>query len=115
MPLTGPALPTLAMIDQTNRLRGDSVSLGLMLTYPRWSVGLLYQGPLRSDFTATTRARSLSGTPPPPAEDLEGQAALPAGLRRRRRVAPGAALDGGPGLHLGRVADALLETPDGEP
>ncbi len=37
-------------LEQKNRLRGHSVNLGLLLTYPRWSVGLQYQGELSGDF-----------------------------------------------------------------
>jgi long-chain fatty acid transport protein len=48
---------------QDNRLDGDNVSLGLMLTYPRWSVGLLYLTPLASDYSADA---SLATTEPLP-------------------------------------------------
>jgi len=37
---------------QWNRIRGDNYSVGLMLTYPRWSVGLIHLSPLRSTFDA---------------------------------------------------------------
>jgi long-chain fatty acid transport protein len=45
---------------QTNRVRGNNVNLGLMLTYPRWSVGLLHQLALRSDYDGVVRAVTSS-------------------------------------------------------
>jgi long-subunit fatty acid transport protein len=50
---------------QTNRVRGTNVSVGLMLTYPRWSVGLLHQTALRSDYSGV--ASLTSSTVPAPA------------------------------------------------
>jgi long-subunit fatty acid transport protein len=45
------ALPTFTTFNQTNRVRGENLNLGLMLTYPRWSVGVLHQMALRSDYS----------------------------------------------------------------
>jgi long-subunit fatty acid transport protein len=52
-PTSPPGVPRFASVGQRNHVRGESFSLGLMLTYPRFSVGLLYQGPLRSDFSGS--------------------------------------------------------------
>jgi len=41
--------------NQANRVRGENLSVGLMLTYPRWSVGVVHQAPLHSDFDASAR------------------------------------------------------------
>jgi long-subunit fatty acid transport protein len=42
--------PLLGRRRQQNDVEGENLSLGLMLTYPRWSVGLVHQSPLRADF-----------------------------------------------------------------
>ena len=55
--------PAFGTTSQANSLRGESFSLGLMLTYPRWSVGLVYQSPLHSDFSG--QASVTRSTPPP--------------------------------------------------
>ena len=41
--------------EQTNDVGGNSFSAGLLLTYPRWSVGLVHQGSLDGDFSAMRR------------------------------------------------------------
>ncbi|MET0556784.1 MAG: hypothetical protein ABW221_27335 [Vicinamibacteria bacterium] len=50
-PSTPGVRPTFATFNQTNRVRGENLNLGLMLTYPRWSVGVLHQMALRSDYS----------------------------------------------------------------
>ena len=61
-PLADPSQTSFAFLTQQNRIRGDNFSLGLMLTYPRWSVGLVHQSPLRSDYTNDVTA-TVSGSP----------------------------------------------------
>jgi hypothetical protein len=51
---------------QDNRVRGENMSFGLMLTYPRWSVGLVHQRPLQSDYEALVQQETSEA--PPPAE-----------------------------------------------
>src|SRR5437867_1296527 len=69
-PLAGPGLAEFLTSSGTNRVRGDNVSLGLMLTYPRWSVGLLHQLPVRSSLKSTAAfTRSGAAAPPIPAFD----------------------------------------------
>jgi long-subunit fatty acid transport protein len=58
----GPA--TFISTSQTNRVRGNNVALGLLLTYPRWSVGVLHQLALRSDYDGVVRVlRSTTDAP----------------------------------------------------
>jgi len=47
--------PLFRNLQQWNRIRGDNYSVGLLLTYPRWSVGLIHLDALRSDFDAESR------------------------------------------------------------
>jgi len=78
-PLDGSSQPVFGMFSQVNRVRGESFSLGLMLTYPRWSVGLLHQSPLRSDFNNRTTV-TTSASPPVPPEVIEGTLRFPRGV-----------------------------------
>ena len=75
-PLSGPELPEFRTANQTNRVRGENVSLGLLLTYPRWSVGLLHQSPLVSDYGNETRV-TTSDQPAQPPLALEGALRFP--------------------------------------
>jgi long-subunit fatty acid transport protein len=75
----GPSLPRSSRDREEVRVRGESFSLGLMLTYPRWSVGLLYQDPLHSDFSATGEI-TQSGLPPAPPETVVGTVLFPRAL-----------------------------------
>ena len=61
---------------QTSRVRGDNFSVGLMLTYPRFSVGLVHQGALHSDFSATANA-TASGTTEAPRQSAQGSLQFP--------------------------------------
>jgi len=75
-PLAPPGPSSFVAVTQENRVRGDNLSLGLMLTYPRWSVGLLHQSPLRSDFTGRFATVTTGATAPPP-QDIEGRLLFP--------------------------------------
>jgi len=83
-----PSPPRFQSWRETDRARGESFSLGMLLTYPRWSVGLLYQDPLRSDFTqslAMTQsvapvALPVSQTGAVLARTLEGSVRFPRAL-----------------------------------
>jgi long-subunit fatty acid transport protein len=76
IPLEGEGLPVFFNASQSSRIRGDSFSLGLMLTYPRWSLGLLHQTALRSDFE--TQARVTGSAAPPESTPLvEGELRFP--------------------------------------
>ena len=79
IPLDGAGVPVFFSGRQANRVRGENFSLGLMLTYPRWSAGLLYQTPLRADFRGQASA-TTSGTAPPPAEAADGTLRFPRAL-----------------------------------
>jgi hypothetical protein len=50
-PLAGGGAPLFADSRETTRLNGVNSSVGLMLTYPRWSVGLLHLSPMKSDIS----------------------------------------------------------------
>ena len=75
-PLEGPGPPRFVMTSQASRLRGESLSLGLMLTYPRWNIGVQYQGRLHGDFAAGTTTRT-SRDPQPPPLSFEGRLRFP--------------------------------------
>ena len=62
-PLTGSEGPEFQVSTDHNRVRGDNVSLGLMLTYPRWSAGLLYQLPLRARYTNSASITPSAAAP----------------------------------------------------
>ena len=57
-PLDPPSVTRFESFTQSSHLKGDSFALGMMLTYPRWSVGVVYQNPLVSDFDSTLDALS---------------------------------------------------------
>lgn len=77
--LDPPAIPRFVSFNQRTTFRGRSLSLGLLLTYPRWSVGLLRQGAARGDFSAIGTSRA-SFEPAPVPDPFEGQAELPQGV-----------------------------------
>ena len=56
--------PLFVKHDQTNGVSGTNVGVGLLLTYPRWSVGVAYQGALTGDYTSSGQT-ATSLTPPP--------------------------------------------------
>ena len=90
------------MANQTNRVRGTNFTLGLMLTYSRASVGLVYQDVMGADFTVMAerhQERNASGT----GADVRRRAAVSPHLRPGRCLASRAAVDGGPRPDLGRV------------
>jgi long-subunit fatty acid transport protein len=69
--LNGASPSEFVRVRQDNRVRGWNATAGLLLTYPRWSVGLVYQSPLASDYRTTARGET-STHPPPPAQEVEG-------------------------------------------
>jgi len=75
-PLESPDPPVFVTVQDVNRVRGENLSLGLMLTYPRWSVGILHQSPLRSDLGNQTSV-ATSVAPPEPAQRFEGTLLFP--------------------------------------
>jgi hypothetical protein len=66
-PLGGPGEPGFLVSHALNRASGDNLSLGLMLTYPRWSIGLLHQLPMNGDFDS---GATIATTGPPPLAPL---------------------------------------------
>jgi hypothetical protein len=69
--LDPPGPTAFRQLRQDNRIDGESLSAGLLLTYPRWSAGLLYLNPLHADLR-TTNSIAISGVPPLPTEVVEG-------------------------------------------
>jgi long-chain fatty acid transport protein len=64
---------------QTNRLRGTNASLGLLLTYPRFSVGVQYQRPVNGDFDVSAVGWSSTAEPGGPFS-ASGRARFPQAL-----------------------------------
>lgn len=61
-PLDGTA-SAFVVTSQENRVRGTSANLGLMLTYPRWSVGVLHQMALSSDYDGRVGVTTSDAAP----------------------------------------------------
>lgn len=78
-PLDGSGPSRFRANAQRNRVQGNSLGLGLLLTFPRWSFGLLHQSPLEGDYVGTGVSRE-SGSPPAPPGSLEGTVHFPRGL-----------------------------------
>jgi long-subunit fatty acid transport protein len=104
--------PVFLQVAEDNRVRGTSYSLGLMLTYPRWSVGLVHQGPLSSDITNTVSALG-SGAPAPEPVTETGHLRFPRALAAGGAFRPSprwtVALD----LTWDDWTDAVLEDAEG--
>lgn len=77
VPLDGPGPAAFFTSHQTNSIRGESLSLGLLLTYPRWSIGLLRQGELNGDFSADLTAAASDRDSPLGPGHLEGTLRFP--------------------------------------
>jgi long-subunit fatty acid transport protein len=97
-------------VAETNRIRGDTWSAGLLLTYPRWSVGLVYQGALDGDFEGThavTASAPVPDTPPSAAGLLHFPKNLGVGAAWRPAPRWTVALD----LTWDEWTQAILDTP----
>jgi long-subunit fatty acid transport protein len=70
--------PEFLRVSEAHRVRGENVSAGLMLTYPRWSTGLVYQSPLHSDYNVSSSSESTRS--PPATEQLDGTIRFARGL-----------------------------------
>jgi long-subunit fatty acid transport protein len=75
-PLDASAATSFDSVVQTSRVRGENVTLGLLLTYPRWSTGLVYQAPLSSDFGSSAEIIS-SETPGTVTQPIDGELHFP--------------------------------------
>jgi long-subunit fatty acid transport protein len=107
--LADPGPSRFGTSSQAFSVRGENVSLGLMLTYPRWSIGLLYQSPLLSDLSV--EARETGSDRSPAEETAEGTLRFPRalGLGGAWRPAPRwtVALD----FTWDEWTDAVIDTP----
>ena len=101
-PLDAPSVTSFESVSQSSHLRGESFVLGMMLAYPRFSLGVVYQNPLTSDYSASASGVSSEHRGRRHAA-VRRRAALPPRLGRRRRVAARPALDRRARLHLGRL------------
>jgi long-chain fatty acid transport protein len=71
--------PAFLTSNRTNRVRGHNLAVGLLLTYPRWAVGLSYQAALTGDYSGSTAA-STSLAPPSPRETFDARIHFPQAL-----------------------------------
>jgi hypothetical protein len=55
--------PRFLTTEETNRLSGDNLSLGVLLTYTRWSLGILYLTPVDGDVHSTRRVATSAAAP----------------------------------------------------
>jgi len=110
-PLSEGVPPSFAMLHGTNQLDGHGVSAGLMLTYPRWSVGVVYQSPLSGDF-ATGANLTTSSAAEPLAEFAKGEARLPQAVGAGAAWRPGSRWTVAFDLTWDQWTQALF-TPDG--
>ncbi|HSF02898.1 MAG TPA: hypothetical protein VLA62_07805 [Solirubrobacterales bacterium] len=95
-----------------NHVSDENVSVGMMLTYPRWSVGLVHQSPVESDYS-TTLDLELSEAPGAPPQHVDGSIVFPRSLGLGGAWRPAqrwtVALD----LTWDEWSAAILETPAG--
>jgi len=76
---SGSELPDFRTTIDTNRIRGHNLSLGLLLTYPRWSVGLVHQGPLPGRYSEDVESIG-SGSPGREALSIDADLRFPRAL-----------------------------------
>lgn len=108
---TGAAEPSrFARRSADSRVRGESYTLGLMLAYPRWSLGLVYQGPLRSDFSTSTEviATGLDGSE---LEDASGTLQFPRSVGVGAAFRPASLWTVAFDLTWDDWTDAIVDTP----
>jgi len=77
--LDSDAPPRFESSQKHNRVRAHNLSVGILLTYPRWSIGLLRQGTAHGEFSGTGTGRS-SRDPQPPPDSFTGDAQFPQSL-----------------------------------
>jgi long-subunit fatty acid transport protein len=72
-----PPAPTAFLAEASEqKMRGRSATVGLLLTYPTWNVGLVYHAPFWSDFRIRQEVHSTQG-PAVTAEAAEARFRLP--------------------------------------
>jgi long-subunit fatty acid transport protein len=108
--LAAPEPPRFAAHSADSRVRGESYTLGLMLAYPRWSLGLVYQGPLRSDYSTTSEviATDLPGAGP---EAASGTLQFPRSVGVGAAFRPASLWTVAFDLTWDDWTDAIVETP----
>jgi long-subunit fatty acid transport protein len=109
-PLDAPAVTSFDSVEQTSRVRGENFALGMMLTYPRWSAGLVYQSPLSSDFDASAEAVS-SEVPGSVTQEIDGELNFPRAWGVGGAWRPGARWTVALDLTWDDWTEALLDSP----
>jgi long-subunit fatty acid transport protein len=107
-PLDPPGATRFGTFHQANRVSGESFVLGLMLSYPRFSLGLVYQGPLESDFSASQAVSSSDA--PSAALETVGQLRFPRALGVGGAWRPAALWTVALDLTWDEWTDAILDT-----
>ena len=110
-PLDATAATSFESVEQANRVRGESFTLGLMLTYPRWSAGVVYQSPLTSDFSASSEAVS-SEVPGSVTQQIDGELHFPQSWGVGGAWRPGARWTVALDLTWDDWTEATLDTPE---
>jgi len=95
---------------QTNRIRGNNFTLGLMLTYPRWRIGLVHQTELSSDFDSQARV-TTSSTPSASFQVIDGTLRFPRAVGLGGAWQPAARWTVALDFTWDEWRDAELETP----
>jgi long-subunit fatty acid transport protein len=110
-PLTNGGESAFLTNNQTNRVRGNSFSLGLMLTYPRWNVGVVHQGALTSDYTNRTTLIT-SGAPAIPTLTFDSKLRFPQALGLGGAWHPAARWTVALDLTWDDWSDAVIDSPE---
>jgi long-subunit fatty acid transport protein len=110
IPLDPPGAPSFESFSQTNDVRGGTFNLGLMLSYPRFSAGLVYQGRLDSDFSGSTVATS-SDAEGIDAQSTEGTLRFPRAVGMGVAFRPAARWTVALDLTWDDWTDTILDTP----
>jgi len=109
-PLEPPGVPSFGSSSQLNSLRGESLTLGLMLAYPRFSLGVLYQGPLGSDYSTSLSVRA-SDVPGVTTTSVDGAVRFPRAIGLGGAFRPAQRWSVALDLTWDDWTDALFDTP----
>jgi long-subunit fatty acid transport protein len=96
---------------QEQDVQGENLSLGLLLTFPRWSVGVLHQSPLHSDYR-TTLSLETGQAPPAPERRIDGTLEFPRSLGLGGAWRPASRWTVSLDLTWDDWTEAILDTPD---
>ena len=94
-------------LDATAKTRGTTGSIGLLLTYPAWNVGLVYHAPFWSTLTQTVNVRATVA--PPASATLHGRFRLPRSIAGGVAWRPAARWTAAVAVTQDQWTDALVE------